>query len=72
VIGIDVNSEILLRNLVACEASACTGPLVLARYVELMNGIIDTEEDARLLRERGKILNYLKSETRKWLSCGTA
>jgi hypothetical protein len=62
VIGIDVNSEILLRNLVAYEASACTGPLVLARYVELMNGIIDTEEDARLLREHGIILNYLKSD----------
>jgi hypothetical protein len=62
VIGIDVNSEILLRNLVAYEASACTGPLVLARYVELMNAIIDTEEDAQLLRERGIILNYLKSD----------
>lgn len=27
-----------------------------------MNGIIDTEEDARVLRERGIILNRLKSD----------
>ncbi|XP_066387630.1 putative UPF0481 protein At3g02645 [Miscanthus floridulus] len=62
VIGIDVNSEVVLRNLVAYEAAAGLGPLVLARYVELMNGIIDTEEDARMLRECGVVLNYLKSD----------
>ena len=27
-----------------------------------MNGIIDTDEDARMLRERGIILNHLKSD----------
>jgi hypothetical protein len=27
-----------------------------------MNGIIDTEEDARILREKGVILNHLKSD----------
>jgi hypothetical protein len=47
---------------VAYEASVAAGPLALARYVELMNGIIDTEEDARLLRECGVILNHLKSD----------
>ncbi|KAF8698420.1 hypothetical protein HU200_035159 [Digitaria exilis] len=62
VIGVDINSEVVLRNLVAYEASAGSGPLVLARYVELMNGIIDTEEDARVLRECGVILNHLKSD----------
>jgi hypothetical protein len=62
VIGVDVNSEVVLRNLVAYEAAAGLGPLVLARYVELMNGIIDTEEDARLLRECGVVLNHLKSD----------
>ncbi|KAL6615617.1 hypothetical protein ACP70R_037887 [Stipagrostis hirtigluma subsp. patula] len=62
VIGADVTSEVVLRNLVAYEASVGTGALVFARYVELMNGIIDTEEDARLLRECGVILNHLKSD----------
>ncbi|WVZ57395.1 hypothetical protein U9M48_007784 [Paspalum notatum var. saurae] len=62
VIGVDVNSEVVLRNLVAYEAAVGAGSLVLARYVELMNGIIDTEEDARVLRECGVILNHLKSD----------
>ncbi|KAK4413966.1 hypothetical protein Salat_2809400 [Sesamum alatum] len=61
-ISLDVNSEVVLRNLVAYEACNASGPLVLARYVELMNGIIDTEEDAKFLRERGIIKNRLKSD----------
>lgn len=62
VIGLDVNTEVFLRNLVAYEASVASGPLVLTRYTELMNGIIDSEEDAKALRERGVILNHLKSD----------
>nr|KYP34179.1 Putative UPF0481 protein At3g02645 family [Cajanus cajan] len=61
-IGLDVNSEVFLRNLVAYEASVASGPLVIARYTELMNGIIDSEEDAKVLREKGIILNQLKSD----------
>ncbi|OMP11591.1 hypothetical protein CCACVL1_00418 [Corchorus capsularis] len=61
-VTLDVNTEVILRNLVAYEASNATGPLVLTRYTELMNGIIDTEEDVKLLRERGIILNRLKSD----------
>ncbi|KAL9460153.1 hypothetical protein AB3S75_003371 [Citrus x aurantiifolia] len=61
-INFDVNTEVILRNLVAYEASNASGPLVLARYTELMNGIIDTEEDVKLLREKGIILNRLKSD----------
>ncbi|KAL2338181.1 hypothetical protein Fmac_012627 [Flemingia macrophylla] len=61
-IGLDVNSEVFLRNLVAYEASVASGPLVIARYTELMNGIIDSEEDAKILREKGVILNHLKSD----------
>ncbi|KAK1358181.1 putative Transmembrane protein [Heracleum sosnowskyi] len=61
-ITLDVNTEIVLRNLVAYEACNASGPLVFTRYTELMNGIIDTEEDARLLRERGIVLNLLKSD----------
>jgi Plant protein of unknown function len=61
IISLDINSEVLLRNLIAYEASFGSKPLVLSRYIEFMNGIIDTEEDARLLRNNGIILNYLKS-----------
>ncbi|KAL2329753.1 hypothetical protein Fmac_017334 [Flemingia macrophylla] len=61
-IGLDINSEVSLRNLVAYEASAASGSLVFTRYAELMNGIIDTAEDAMVLREKGVILNHLKSD----------
>ncbi|CAL5191270.1 unnamed protein product [Lathyrus oleraceus] len=61
-ISVDINTEVFMRNLVAYEASTTSGPLVFARYTELMNGIIDTEEDARILREKGIILNHLKSD----------
>ncbi|KAL4559902.1 hypothetical protein LXL04_032048 [Taraxacum kok-saghyz] len=44
---------------IVCNAS---GPLILTRYIELMNGIIDTKEDARLLREMGIIKNRLKTD----------
>ncbi|XP_078167571.1 putative UPF0481 protein At3g02645 [Carex rostrata] len=62
VISLDINSEVVLRNMVAYEASFGSTALVLSRYIEFMNGIIDTEEDARLLRKKGIILNYLKSD----------
>ncbi|PWA52373.1 hypothetical protein CTI12_AA455430 [Artemisia annua] len=62
VVDLDVNTEVYLRNLVAYEACVAAGPLVVARYTELMNGIVDTEEDAKFLRERGVILNHLKSD----------
>ncbi|KAG2403938.1 hypothetical protein LR48_Vigan03g003700 [Vigna angularis] len=61
-IGLDLNSEVILRNLVAYEASTASGSLVFTRYTELMNGIIDYEEDAKILREKGVILNHLKSD----------
>ncbi|KAI6689866.1 hypothetical protein NL676_026694 [Syzygium grande] len=61
-ISLDVNSEACMRNLVAYEASNASGPLVFTRYTELMNGIIDSDEDVKLLRERGVILNLLKSD----------
>lgn len=62
VIDLDVNSEVVLRNLTAYEACTVSGPLVLTRYVELMNGIIDTEMDVKILCQRGIIINRLKSE----------
>ncbi|KAG8379761.1 hypothetical protein BUALT_Bualt07G0123100 [Buddleja alternifolia] len=62
IVNLDVNSEVVLRNLVAYEACSSSGPLVLTRYTELMNGIIDTENDIKLLCERGIIINHLKNE----------
>ncbi|KAL9239426.1 hypothetical protein vseg_013750 [Gypsophila vaccaria] len=61
VVKLDVNSEVIIRNLVAYEALAISGPLVIAHYSELMNGIVDTEEDARMLKERGIIQSELKN-----------
>ncbi|KAK6120495.1 hypothetical protein DH2020_045753 [Rehmannia glutinosa] len=62
IIELDVNSKVVLRNLVAYEACSASGPLILTRFVELMNGIIDTDEDAKLLCQRGIVINHLKSE----------
>ncbi|CAA0816444.1 Putative UPF0481 protein [Striga hermonthica] len=61
-VELDVNSGVVLRNLVAYEACCVWGPLVLTRFVELMNGIVDTEEDAGILCRSGVIVNRLKSE----------
>ncbi|CAN6221917.1 unnamed protein product [Urochloa humidicola] len=61
-VTMDSNTEVVLRNLVAYEAAAAAGPLVLARYTELMNGIIDTDEDVAVLRRRGVVLNRMKSD----------
>jgi len=62
VVTLDSNTEVVLRNLVAYEAAAAAGPLVLARYTELMNRIIDTDEDVALLRRHGVVLNRMKSD----------
>jgi len=62
VIHLDDNSEVVMRNLVAYEACIAPEVMLFTRYTELMNGIIDTEEDVRILREAGIILNRLKSD----------
>ncbi|KAL6624845.1 hypothetical protein ACP70R_032166 [Stipagrostis hirtigluma subsp. patula] len=62
VVTLDANTEVVLRNLVAYEAAAASGPLVLARYTELMNGIVDTDEDVAVLRRRGVVVNRMKND----------
>ncbi|XP_052198396.1 putative UPF0481 protein At3g02645 [Diospyros lotus] len=62
VVTLDVHSEVIMRNLVAYEATALSECLVFTRYTELMKGIIDTAEDTRLLREKKIIVNHLKSD----------
>ncbi|GLJ35878.1 hypothetical protein SUGI_0720080 [Cryptomeria japonica] len=56
------NTEVVLRNLVAFEASAAPGALILSRYTDFMNGIIDKEEDVRVLRKSGIIYNHLADD----------
>ncbi|KAG5559528.1 hypothetical protein RHGRI_009153 [Rhododendron griersonianum] len=62
IISLNVNSEVIMRNLVAYEASIGSESLAFTRYIELMNGIVDTAEDAKLLRENKIIVNSLKSD----------
>ncbi|VAI21262.1 unnamed protein product [Triticum turgidum subsp. durum] len=59
-VTLDCNTEVVLRNLVAYESSAASGPLVFTRYTELMNGIIDTDDDVTHLRKRGVVINRMK------------
>ncbi|KAK6915105.1 Protein of unknown function DUF247, plant [Dillenia turbinata] len=60
-VTIDVNSGVVLRNLVAYEASF-SEHLILARYIELMNGIVDTAKDAKKLKEKKIIMSNLKDD----------
>ncbi|XP_031106535.1 putative UPF0481 protein At3g02645 [Ipomoea triloba] len=62
VINLDVNSQVVLRNMVAYESCIARGPLVFTRYTELMNGIIDSEKDTNVLTEKGILLNHLKND----------
>lgn len=61
-ITLDCNTEVVLRNLVAYESSVEAGPMVFTRYTELINGIIDTEDDVKLLRKCKVIKNRMKSD----------
>jgi hypothetical protein len=61
-VKLDTNTEVILRNLVAFEASAAPGALVFTRYTDFMNGMIDSEEDVRLLRKCGIISNHLQGD----------
>ncbi|KAK6915103.1 Protein of unknown function DUF247, plant [Dillenia turbinata] len=60
-VTIDVNTGIVMRNLVAYEASF-SEQLILARYIELMNGIVDTAKDAKKLKEKKIIMRNLKDD----------
>ncbi|KAI3709372.1 hypothetical protein L2E82_39133 [Cichorium intybus] len=64
VITLNGNSEVVLRNLVAYEMASSSSTLgyenhVLAQYVDFMSAIIDTKEDAGLLRGAGIIKGNL-------------
>ncbi|GLJ35879.1 hypothetical protein SUGI_0720100 [Cryptomeria japonica] len=61
-VKLDANSEVILRNLVAFEASAAPGDLIFTRYTDFMNGMIDKDEDVRLLVKSKIIYNHLANE----------
>ncbi|CAI0428970.1 unnamed protein product, partial [Linum tenue] len=50
------NSEVVMRNLVAYEATAKSSSLVLTRYTELMHGLVRTAEDVQELRKEGVVI----------------
>ncbi|KAI5674444.1 hypothetical protein M9H77_14808 [Catharanthus roseus] len=56
ILNLNSSSETILRNLVAYEAATSRSSLELARFVNLMNGIIDTAEDVKLLKQNGVII----------------
>ncbi|KAL7097137.1 hypothetical protein ACP275_10G124200 [Erythranthe tilingii] len=64
-IKIKSNFEVVLRNLLAYEASAKPGGpdvLELAEFVDLMCGIIDTPKDVEILRKEKVIVSDLTDE----------
>ncbi|XP_024979842.1 putative UPF0481 protein At3g02645 [Cynara cardunculus var. scolymus] len=64
VITLDVNSEALFRNLVAYEiAMNCShSSHSLSEFIDLVSGIIDDAEDARLLKQKGIIEGSLTND----------
>ncbi|KAA8535225.1 hypothetical protein F0562_030228 [Nyssa sinensis] len=64
VINLNVNLEVILRNLVAYEVLSAKprSTLEFAEYVDLMSVIIDDAEDVRLLKEAGIIQGSLVDE----------
>ncbi|KAA8535246.1 hypothetical protein F0562_030249 [Nyssa sinensis] len=64
VITLNVNSEVILRNLVAYKVLSAKpeSTLEFAQYVDLMSGIINDVEDARLLKEADIIKGSLTDE----------
>ncbi|KAK2996249.1 hypothetical protein RJ639_025861, partial [Escallonia herrerae] len=62
VITLNANSEVVLRNLVAYEVALSNSTGKLAQYADFMCGIVDTAEDAQLLRDKGIIKGDLSNE----------
>ncbi|GMY30897.1 putative UPF0481 protein At3g02645 [Fagus crenata] len=54
-IKLNANTEVIIRNLVAYEqiSKLESESLVLTRFFEMMNGIIETEEDVKVLKYHG-------------------
>ncbi|KAL8189581.1 hypothetical protein R6Q57_029147 [Mikania cordata] len=55
IITLEDYSEVVLRNLLAYEVATSSSTPELAQYIDLMSGIIDTEADVKVLRDKGII-----------------
>ncbi|XP_023520065.1 putative UPF0481 protein At3g02645 [Cucurbita pepo subsp. pepo] len=63
VIKLGANSEVILRNLVAYEAMAMPDILAFSRYLHLMNSLIDTAEDVKILKDAEiVVMNGMKKD----------
>ncbi|KAI3790334.1 hypothetical protein L2E82_03299 [Cichorium intybus] len=64
VITLDVNSEVVLRNLVAYETAMnySHSKSSISQFVDLLSGIIDNIEDAKLLKQKGIIKGDLPND----------
>ncbi|CAI9100927.1 OLC1v1038118C1 [Oldenlandia corymbosa var. corymbosa] len=62
VLNLNASSEVILRNLVAFEAAMAKSSLELARFINLVNGIVDTDDDVKLLKQNGVIIGSLKDD----------
>ncbi|KAJ7970107.1 UPF0481 plant-like protein [Quillaja saponaria] len=60
-VTLDVNSEVIMRNLVAYKAMTKTKSesLIFTRYTELMSAIVDTVEDVEVLVEKKIVVSSL-------------
>nr|XP_043629718.1 putative UPF0481 protein At3g02645 [Erigeron canadensis] len=59
VITLEIYHDVILRNLVAYEFATSSSSMELAQYIDLMSGIIDTEEDVMLLKDKGIIIGTM-------------
>lgn len=61
-IRVGVNSEVIMRNLVAYESLIKSGSLIFTRYVELMRDLVHTAEDVKVLVDKKIIQTQLSHE----------
>ncbi|XP_022156845.1 putative UPF0481 protein At3g02645 [Momordica charantia] len=61
-ITLDSNSQVILRNLVAFEVIAKLSPPCLSQYAAIMNGLIETTNDVKILTKANIIINHLESD----------
>ncbi|XP_059439766.1 UPF0481 protein At3g47200-like [Corylus avellana] len=61
---IDDNIEVVFRNLIALEQCHYPSEPYICNYVSLMNYIINTEQDVKLLVEKDVIVNHIGSNAK--------
>ena len=61
---IDDNTEVVFRNLIALEQCHYPSKPYICNYVSLMNYIINTEQDVKLLVEKDVIVNHIGSNAK--------